>query len=56
MNSKSVIVTLKLGEPFTTVATKVTYLNWGIRFVTDDDRSIIYIPWDNIAQIKEIIS
>lgn len=56
MDSKSVVITLKAGREILTKQTKVTYLNWGVRFVTDDDRKIMYIPWDSIAYIEEIIS
>lgn len=56
MNSKAVVITLKGGKEIVTTQTKVTYTPAWVRFVTDDDRKIMYIPWDSIAYVEEVIS
>ena len=55
MSDKKITVTLRDGKYFETTKTKVTITDWGIRFVTASEKSIMYIPWTNLSQIEELI-
>lgn len=54
--TKRVVVQTKKELKFETEKSKITYFNWGITFVTADDKSIMHFPWDNILYVEEIIS
>ncbi len=55
---KKVTIKLLSGEEFDTDKGKINYQEWGIDAVVEDDGKSrkLYIPYENIKYIEEIIS